>query len=133
MTQNENNSQTAIVATESVNIPNGNYEGQIVDVTRDKQNVEGKVYDYIRVGVQPEIKDCPVLNVSWPSTISENSGLGQLIKSFADIKKLVKGESYDPADILTGRKCSFTIKNEASKKNPNQKFANIVRESVVPL
>lgn len=131
MTNQTTKLPTTIKATQTIRVPNGHYKGTVVDVERDVQTHNGTEMDYTRVDVQIEGTDMPVLAVSFPSTISEGSALGKLIQEITG-EKLVVDAEYDTRDLLMGKALAFTVKNQPSKKNPSQSFANIVRESVIP-
>lgn len=82
-------------------------------------------YRYTDVTIECEQRE---LRVSYPTTVSEKSALGQLLTRFgADLKV---GLKVDPEKVLVEKPCQFV---STIKKTDNGEFTEVFRESVRPI
>ena len=104
-----------------VRIEEGKYSGVVSRVEyRDEP------FKYTDIYVKLDGQDVE-LKVGYPSTVSEASGLGRVLKMFGASLKV--GEKIDPAKAFIGKPCQFLVVLE---KNEDGEFARIVKESFKP-
>lgn len=110
-----------IKVEESIKLDDGKHDGEIEDV--EYKEPKGYKYTDIVLLTKHKGKDIKV-KASYPSNITENSALGQLLERFG--AKLVIDEELEPEEFMTkGKKVEFmTITKD--------KYYNVVLESLKP-
>lgn len=118
-----------IEVTEVKKLPEGKHIGVIIDVQYRDVTFGTKTANYTDVHIE---SNDVVLTAGYPTVITEESGLGQLLMRFEE-RKLVVGAQIDPNKVLVGQQCSFVVIEKPGKKDATRMFSNIVALSVKPL
>lgn len=120
-----------IKATSGIFIEDGAHTGTIAKVESSERKPGMKYVDvHVQVdGVTSADGKPIVIKDGYPVGISPGTALGQLLGRFLG-KMVVPGESYDPEEILKGKKAAFLTMNQ---EVPNKgKFARIADGSLKP-
>lgn len=105
----------------TIKFEDGSYTG-IITGTEEKQIGE---YDYFYIYIKEE-KTGITLNCSVPSTITENTALGKILKNFGATELKEETEIDTENFIKKDMKVTFLIKNEGN-------FAQIVKDTLKPI
>ena len=93
------------------------------------EEVEYRTEPYAYTDVVVKMSDGFTLKVGYPTVMSEDSALGQLMIRFGEV--LAEGGMCNP-DILKGKKCNFQTTTALNKKD-GKSYSNIIRDSVRPI
>jgi len=104
-----------LVVEKPAKLADGRHEGQIIGV-----KYRHKPYEYTDLEIASE---GIVLKAGYPTFLSEESKLGQLLKRFGFV--IAEGLKVE-VDEITGRGCEFVTTTSG-------KFANVIPDSVKPL
>lgn len=125
-----------LVVQKTIQIPNGNYTGEIVSTgTRDSEK-DGESFTYRNFGVaidgteQQNNGKRVVVNVSIPNTISANTALGKLVAVFAETDSIEVGAKYDISKLFLNKNVEFTTLNKETEKGT---FATILVKTLKPI
>lgn len=113
-----------IPVEESKKVAEGKHDGEIVDI---KYRTEPYEYTDIIVKVEDDIE----LSVGYPTKITADSALGELLTRFG--AKLKIGEKVEVEEFLTkGLKVTMMCVEQVSKKD-GKSYVNVMRESLKPI
>lgn len=118
----ERSRKMKIKVEESIRLEDGKHDGEIEDI-KYKTTPEG--YEYTDVVLKTKHKDKDIsVKAGYPSNITENSALGELLERFG--AKLEIGKELEPEEFLTkGKKVVFLTTTKG-------KYYNVVLESLKP-
>lgn len=116
----ERSRKMKIKVEESIKLEDGKHEGEIEDV-----EYREKPYNYTDVIIKTKVNNKDVkIKVGYPTNITENSALGQLLERFG--AKLEIGKDLEPEEFLTkGKEVEFQTVTKG-------KYYNVVLESLKP-
>jgi len=123
-------SEEIIKVTEPVIIEDGKHKGKITKVVRSLPNAEeGRKYDYTELYVEVTDHDKkPEIRVGFPTSISELSSLGKLLKKAGlDFSGKDGVPMKDIKDHLIDKKITFLCKTESTDAGD---FARILRDTI---
>jgi len=111
-----------LVVEESKVLNDGLHNGKIVGV-----KFRTEPYNYTDILIEPEeLKDFTIA-VGYPTKITLNSGLGQLIQRMGF--ELIVGQKVDLEEMLVGKECVFQTTTKKSKKN-GKEYSTVIPDSV---
>lgn len=118
-----------VLAEEVKILEDGEYEGEIVDITRDTE-----IYDYTRYLVEIKNENMK-LSLSFPTriTFTEDGTASSQHAEFLVMmgKELTKDISMNETILsLKGRKLKFYVKQKPSKKDKTKKYSEIVKDTI---
>ncbi len=112
-------------------VPNGAYQGVIVDVQYRDSQYKGEVITYADLTIQ--IDGFPAdhtVPASFPAKeITPTNSFGKFIMNWQPI---IVDQNMSPRSVLMNKRVAFMVKNEPGAKDPTQMYPGVIRESLMP-